>query len=606
VSATRTIPPAPRWDLDSIFPGGSGSSEYRAFCDKVRKSLVEAKENLDRMPCKLDDKSASAWETFITRFQSEVENIRLIKAFAGMLASQDVNDTAAMAAETMGDELMSEWEKLRATFEALALEQDDAAWGKLMSSPKIVPIRFFLDEMREGGKSKMPVELESLGLDLSVSGYHAWNRLYNKLAGDLRTEFPVDGKTQQLSMGQLATKMSSPDRSIRKLAFEKLTQSWESVADIAAMILNSQAGFRLALYKARKWESFLYEPLTQARMSREALDAMWTVIARENQRLLPYVETKMAMLGIDKFTWYDEFAPIGAAERVYSFDEAVDFVVANTRAFSADLADFCRAAVDKRWVEAEDRSGKRVGAFCSSTGPLRQTRVFMTYGGSYENLLTLAHELGHAFHNHVLKARPFFATLYPMPLAETASIFNELLVTEAALKTTDDRDERLMYLDNKLQNAYVLLCDIYCRYLFDCAFYAERSRGVVSRTRLSELMVEAQKKAYGKLLDESGHHPLFWASKLHFFLTERPFYNYPYTVGYLFAVGVYDHARKEGASFAKKYVALLEDTGSMTTDQVALKHLGVDLKTEDFWQSAVERALADVTEFVKLAGSSRE
>jgi oligoendopeptidase F len=161
-----------------------------------------------------------------------------------------------------------------------------------------------------------------------------------------------------------------------------------------------------------------------------------------------------------------------------------------------------------------------------------------------------------------------------------------------------------MYLDNKLQNAYVLLCDIYCRYLFDCAFYAERSRGVVSRTRLSELMVEAQKKAYGKLLDESGHHPLFWASKLHFFLTERPFYNYPYTVGYLFAVGVYDRARKEGASFAKKYVALLEDTGSMTTDQVAIKHLGVDLKTEDFWQSAVDRAMADVTEFVKLAGSS--
>ena len=265
MSATRTIPPAPRWDLDSIFPGGSASPEYRAFCDKVRNTLVEAKENLDLLPRQLDDTSGPAWEAFILRFQSEVENIRLIRAFAGMLASQDVSDTAAMAAETMGDELMSEWEKLRATFEALSLKQNDAAWGKRMSSPKIAPIRFFLDEMREVAKSKMPVEQESLGLDLSVSGYHAWNRLYNKLAGDLRAEFPVDGKTQKLSMGQLATRMSSPDRNIRKMAFEKLTQSWESVADIAAMILNSQAGFRLALYKARKWESFLYEPLTQAR-----------------------------------------------------------------------------------------------------------------------------------------------------------------------------------------------------------------------------------------------------------------------------------------------------------------------------------------------------
>jgi oligoendopeptidase F len=399
--------------------------------------------------------------------------------------------------------------------------------------------------------------------------------------------------------------MSSPDRAVRKLAFEKLTQSWESVADISAMILNSQAGFRLALYKARKWDSYLFEPLTLARMSREALEAMWTVVARENQRLLPYLEAKMNVLGIDKYTWYDEFAPIGAAERLYTFDQALEFIDNNTRAFSTDLADFCRSAAEKRWIEAEDRPGKRAGAFCSSTGPLRQTRVFMTYAGSYENLLTLAHELGHAFHNHVLKSRPFFATLYPMPLAETASIFNELLVTEAALKSTDDRDERLMYIDNKLQNAYILMCDIYCRFLFDCAFYEERSRGMVSRARLSELMVEAQKKAYCKLLDESGYHPLFWASKLHFYITGQPFYNYPYTVGYLFAVGVYDRARKEGPSFAKKYVALLEDTGSMTTDQVALKHLGVNLKTEDFWQSAVDRAMADVTEFVKLAGSSR-
>jgi len=560
---------------------------------------------LQRLPRKLDDGVAPQWEAFILQLQDDLESLKLVRSFAGMLASQDVSDAGAVAAEAVADQLVSEWQKIESGLQMLTLEQSDAAWEKLVSSARLGPVRLYLDELRRIAKSKMPLELESLALDLAVSGFHAWNRVYDKLAGSLRAEFPVEGKAEKLSMGQLATKMSSPDRRVRKLAFEKLTESWASVADLTAMILNSMAGFRLALNKARKWDSILFEPLTQARMSQEALDAMWTVVANENQRLLPYVEAKMDLLGIDKYTWYDEFAPVGSADRLFTFEEAIDFITTNLKSFSPDLAEFCRMAADKRWIEAEDRPGKRAGAFCAGTGPLRQTRVFMTYAGSYENLLTLAHELGHSYHNHVLRERPFFATQYPMTLAETASIFNELLVTDAALNATDDRDEKLMYLDQKLQNAYVLLCDLYCRYLFDLAFYAERKNGTVERDRLSELMVQAQKQAYGKLLDESGHHPLFWASKLHFYLTDRPFYNYPYTVGYLFATGVYDRARKEGSSFAKKYVALLEDTGSMTTDDAAEKHLGVDLKTENFWQSAVNRALADVTEFVKLAGSSR-
>ena len=603
MSSVSKIPPAPRWDLDSIFPGGSGSPQYKSFCEKVRLSLSEANENFQRLPRKLDSKSSGEWEAFILQLQDILENARLVKAFAGMLGAQDVSDSGANAAEATGDELFSEWTKLKSALEALSLSQSDQAWKKLVTSAKLKPVRFFLDELREQANSKMPVEQESLALDLGVSGYHAWNRVYDKLAGELRAEFPIEGQVRRISMGQLATRMSSPDRSVRKLAFEKLTESWSSVADLAAMIFNSMAGFRLALYKARKWESPLFEPLMQSRISQEAIEAMWAVIARENQRLLPYIEAKMGLLGIDKYRWYDEFAPVGASDRRYAFDEAIQFIITNTRSFSPALADFCRSAAEKRWIEAEDRPGKRAGAFCSSTGPLRQTRVFMTYSGSYDSLLTLAHELGHAWHNNVLKERPFFATLYPMPLAETASIFNELLVTDAALSATQDRDERLAYLDFKLQNAYVLFCDIYSRYLFDCAFYAARRNGVLSRARLDELMIDAQRKAYGKLLDESGYHPLFWASKLHFFLTDRPFYNYPYTVGYLFATGVYDRAKKEGASFAKKYVALLEDTGSMSTDDVARKHLGVDLTTEDFWQAAVDRALADVAEFVRMAAS---
>jgi len=598
---TAKIPPAPRWDLDSIFPGGSRSPEFKAFREKVKQQLAETKEKYEALPKPLNDASSPSWQKYVLLLQSTLENIELVKSLAGMLSSQDVNDTEAVALEAVGDEYMSEWEKLRSAFEALALKQTDEAWEKLVTSEALKPVRFYLDEMRELARLKMPVELESLALDLSVNGYHAWNRVYDKMAGDLRVEFPDGDKSVTLSLGQLATRMSDPDRGVRALAFRKMTEAWESRADLAAMVLNAQAGFRLSLYNARGWKSPLYEPLTQARMSQEALDAMWAVVGRESIKLLPYIEAKKKLLGIDKYCWHDEFAPVGAADRLYTYDEAVEFIIDNLKGFSSGLADFCRMAVDKKWIEAEDRPGKRGGGFCAGTGPLRQTRIFMTYAGSYENLLTLAHELGHSYHNDVLKARQFFSTMYPMPLAETASIFNELLVTDAALKATTDRDEKLMYLDQKLQGAYILFCDIQSRYRFDKSFYAEREKGMVSRARLDELMIDAQKKSYGPLLDESGYHPLFWASKLHFFFTEVPFYNYPYTVGFLFANGVYDRVRKEGAAFAEKYNALLADTGSMTTDQVAAKHLGVDLTKEDFWQAAVSRALADVPEFVKLA-----
>jgi pepF/M3 family oligoendopeptidase len=340
-----------------------------------------------------------------------------------------------------------------------------------------------------------------------------------------------------------------------------------------------------------------------ARMKQKTLDTMWTVIEKNINRLKPYIDAKKKLLGIDKFRWYDEFAPCATAERLFTFDEAGDFVVNNLKDFSPDLAKFCRMALDKRWIEAEDRPGKRGGGYCTGMGPRRQSRIFMTYAGTYENLLTLAHELGHAYHSWVLNSKPVFAQIYPMNLAETASIFTESFVTNAALAQARDKDEKLMLLDQKLQSAYILFCDIYTRYLFDNAFYAERAKGIVGNERLNELMIESQKRAFGTLLDESGYHSLFWASKLHFFITDAPFYNFPYTFGYLFATGVYQLAKTEGRAFAEKYRALLADTGSMTAEQVAKKHLGVDLTKENFWQEAVDNALADIPLYVKLAGS---
>jgi len=281
MTTSTKIPPAPAWDLESIFPGGSQSAEFKAFRDKVKKSLDDARGKLTNLPPKLDDSGAKAWKEFILLLQSLVEDIELVISFAHCLTSQNVDDTAAHGIEGEGDLYFSEWDKLKTELEALSLKQSDDDWGRLVASDELKGISFFLDEMRRNARKKMPVEQESLALELAVNGYHAWNRLYDKMAGDLRVDFSVNDKTTTISLGQLATKMSDPNRDVRAQAFEKLTESWQSRVDLAAMALNAQAGFRLALYKRRGWESPLYEPLTIARLKQESVDAMWSAIARQ-------------------------------------------------------------------------------------------------------------------------------------------------------------------------------------------------------------------------------------------------------------------------------------------------------------------------------------
>jgi len=470
-----------------------------------------------------------------------------------------------------------------------------------VSHDKLTDTVFFWNELRRNAKLKMEPKLEKLTSELAVNGYHAWNRLYNKMAGDLRAEFEVDGKKEALSMGQLATRFNLSDREIRRKAFEKLEETWKSVESPASMALNAQAGFRLSVYKRREWESPMFEPLMNNRLKKETIDAMWDAVAKGGKKMSEYIAAKKKILNIDKFRWYDQTAPIGTVERKISYKDAGNFVVEHLSAFSPELGSFARMAIDRRWIEAENRPGKAAGGFCTGLPLKQESRIFMTFSGNYDEIMTLAHELGHAYHSWVLKSRDYFAQHYPMNLAETASTFNEHLVTDAALDAAADKAEKLTLLDHKIGEGLIMFCNIRARYIFDNMFYEERKKGTVPKDRLNELMLQAQKTAYGDILADDGYHPLFWASKLHFFETEVPFYNFPYTFGYLFAGGIYDRAKKEGQAFADKYRALLADSGSMTTEELAAKHLGVDLTTGQFWDDAVNRVLTDIEPYRKLA-----
>jgi pepF/M3 family oligoendopeptidase len=325
---------------------------------------------------------------------------------------------------------------------------------------------------------------------------------------------------------------------------------------------------------------------------------MWSVIDAKSAKLLNFFGAKAKLMGLERLSWFDAQAPVGEVTREFTYGEAADFVVDNLHPFNPDIAGYSRMAIDQRWIEAEDRSGKRAGAYCTNLPLTRESRIFMTYNGSYNGMLTLAHELGHGYHTWVMRDLPYGARRYTMSVAETASTFNEIVVRDASLVAAASDQEQLSILGTKLNDATAYLMNIRARFDFEMAFFEQRVKKPLTVDELSELMLKAQKAAFKEGLAD--YHPLFWASKLHFYITRAPFYNFPYTFGYLFSNGVYAQALVEGPAFQERYIALLRDTGSMTTEDLARTHLGVDLTRPEFWETAVDRVLADVDKFVAL------
>jgi pepF/M3 family oligoendopeptidase len=334
------------------------------------------------------------------------------------------------------------------------------------------------------------------------------------------------------------------------------------------------------------------------RLQAETLEAMWSVVDDKSAKLLDYFAAKAKLFGLEKLSWFDVDAPVGQVTQAFTYADAANFVVDNIRPFNTDIADFCRMAIDRQWVEAEDRPGKRAGGYCTGLPLSRQSRIFMTYNGSYNGMLTLAHELGHAYHGWVMRDLPYGARRYTMGVAETASTFNETAVRDASLKAVAGDHDRLSILDTNLNTAASFLMNIRARFDFETAFFEQRAKKNLSVDELNEVMVSAQKTAFKDGLVD--YHPLFWASKLHFYFTRAPFYNFPYTFGYLFSNGVYAQALAEGPAFKERYIALLRATGAMTTEDLAKTHLGVELTKPEFWQTALDRVLSDVDEFVGL------
>ncbi|MBD7969627.1 M3 family oligoendopeptidase [Paenibacillus gallinarum] len=585
------------WDLETIFSGGSSSETFAVYLKQLEQDIASLNTQVAdaKVPVTVED--TYAHDGMIDQLQDIIARLSEGSAFVSCLGAENQDDKKAVQLTGRIASLHAQLASVKTRFDSLLQQTDDEVWTGWMKRPEIMPIAFVMNESRQEAKEKMAPELESLALDLAVDGYHGWGDFYDTIVSKVRVPYEENGETTFLSAGQAANKLQHPNREVRESMSVSWEKAWSEAADYCADTLNHLGGFRLKLYERRGWDSVLKEPLAINRMSAQTLDAMWDVITRAKPALVKYLERKAKLLGVERLSFADVSAPIGESTGTISYEEAAESIVSQFRKFSPRMADFAQMAFDKHWIEAEDRPGKRPGGFCTSLPVSKETRIFMTYAGTASNVSTLAHELGHGYHQHVMDDMEILNQSYAMNVAETASTFAELIVADALIQEADET-EKLALLEEKIQNTVAFFMNIHARFLFETRFYEKRKEGLLSAAELSELMEEAQREAFCDSL--GSYHPTFWASKLHFYITGVPFYNFPYTFGFMFSTGIYAQAQKEGAAFAEKYDNLLRDTGRMTVEELADKHLGTDVTKPDFWQGAADLCIADIEQFLQM------
>lgn len=587
------------WDLDSLYPRPE-SPEFKLLLDDYKARLKQLADDSESLP-PVGPESAGAWATFLERVEQVFSLSSDLGAFVGCHGAADTSNKIVMQIEAQlaaaGPDRSRVFTNIELAFRSIS---DDELKTFAAADDRLHRIEFFLEDCRANARLRMAKDQELLASELDVDGLHAWGRLYDRISGDLRVDLMEKGELVKKSTGQV--RLDVADRKTRENNFFALEKAWKTVADTCADALNHISGTRLTKYRRLGLKDHLEAPLRYNRMRRETLDVMWSTIAARKPILNKFFQRKAELLGIDRMAWYDQLAPLpqaGSGSDTLTYDQACDTIIEAFTEFSGDLGDFARMSLSGGWVEAEDRSGKRQGGFCTGLPVKRQSRIFMTFTGSADSMSTLAHELGHAYHSHVLRSQPYLLQDYPMNLAETASTFAEAVLGEKRLAHAKDPRQRLAILNNMVADAMVFMCNIHSRFLFEDRFHRERAQGELTAARLTELMLEAQKEGYMDAFSEWTS--VFWVSKLHFYISGLPFYNFPYTFGYLLSLGVYSTAGDFGDNFPEKYRELLINTGCMNAEEAVKSTLGYDLSKPDFWNRSLDIIEQRVNEFVKVS-----
>ena len=578
------------WDL-TVF--------YKDFDDP------EFKDDLARLPKEIDAFTAAIAapaEDEVKKLVSLVHQeealsnlFERLSLMIGLTLSVDANNKAANAAmaplmrAVMGSSLASNaFSRYLASLENLdaIIDADDELKARA----------FALREAAEDAKHQLPEALEKPVLKMQLSGGEAFSQLRDKLDATLLVDY--DGK--QIPLSAVRALAYDGDADTRRRAYEAELASYKKIELPMSFCLNSLKAEGETMAALKGYKGVLDMALAHSRMDEKTLEAMWTAIREALPELREYFKAKGRLLGHENgLPFYDLFAPVGQSTRTYTVEQARALLLDLFGKFCPEMGEMMRTAFDEGWIDMYPREGKSGGAFCSGYYAKNISRVMTNFAGSASDVSTLAHELGHAFNNRMLHHKPIMMTETPMPLAETASTFNETLLISQLLKTATPEEE-LTLLDSCLTEQTQTMVDIYSRFLFEQKVVAAQADHALDVDELKETMLWAQEQSYGDGLDPEYRHPYMWACKSHYYSTGVHFYNFPYAFGGLFARGLYARYEKEGEAFVPVYCDLLSRFGSDTIANVTAS-VGIDVTTPDFWREAVESVLVQVRRFVELA-----
>lgn len=458
---------------------------------------------------------------------------------------------------------------------------------------------FFLKEKAENAKYILSDKEEAIIAKVKNTGSNAWCKLKNVLTSSLMVDIELDGENKQLPLSMIRNMAYKADSTIRKRAYEAEIKSYEKIHDGMAAAINGIKGEVITLCSMRGFSSPLDKTLFNSRMDKKILDAMLDAMKESMPVFRKYLKRKGELLGHKNgLPFYDLFAPIGNVDMTYTYEDGCKCVVDNFRTFSDDLADFAKNAMEKSWIDVLPKEGKVGGAFCSRLPHVGESRVLLNYGNTFSDVVTLSHELGHGYHGYCLNNESILNAQYPMPIAETASNFCETIVKKAAIKTAT-KEEAFSILESEISDCTQVIVDIYSRFLFESELFKRRKESSLSVKDLNEIMINAQKEAYGDGLDPNYLHPYMWACKTHYYYADNNFYNFPYAFGQLFAKGLYSEYLKRGNSFPEQYKTLLSVTGKNSLSDVA-KIMNIDITSKDFWRTSLKMIEEDINLFLKF------
>lgn len=577
------------WDLSPLytsFLSQQFQSDFLSLQKKIEALKIWANETL-----KNKKDSTQKIETYLT-FENEIGTLsEKLLVFSQLKFSADTNDATALKYLDLLEEQLTECTAANVQFQKWLCTLETVNF----SSPILKEHSFFLKHLLSLGAYTLSEQEETIISKMKLSASSAWSKLHDSLTSTLSVY--IDEKHYSLSAAR--NMAYSFDKEIRKKAYEAELASYQKIETSCAACLNSIKAEVLTESNLRGYQSPLEMTLLHSRMDFETLKAMLEAMKENLCYFQAYLCKKATLLNHKEkgLPFYDLFAPMGTINMEFTYEQAKQFILKNFYSFSQKLGDYACQAFEKHWIDVYPRNAKQGGAFCSNIHCIGESRILTNFAGSFSDVITIAHELGHGYHGSCLDKNSYLNSDYPMPIAETASTFCETIVKNAALKTAS-KEEANLILESDISDNTQIIVDIYSRFLFEDTVFQKRKNGSLSVEEFCETMLDAQKKTYGEGLNENYMHPYMWICKTHYYDADYNYYNFPYAFGLLFAKGLYSQYLKTGKDFIPKYDLLLSSTGDTNLFDIG-KIINIDIHSPEFWKQSLSIITDDIKKFVE-------